>query len=61
MAQGLGIREFLEYILHHLETTSMVEQYNGLCKTNQGTSLVAQWIRICLTIQETQARSLVKE
>ena len=30
-------------------------------KTISGTSLVAQWLRICLPMQETQVRTLVRE
>ena len=33
----------------------------GLLKHNLGTSLVAQWQRICLPMQGTQVRSLVQE
>ena len=37
-------------------------KYRGFPKNSErGASLVAQWIRICLPMQETQVRSLVRE
>ena len=49
-----------------LSPTSSVKSLNGFTfflkkETMSGTSLVAQWLRICLPMQWTQVRALVRE
>ena len=45
----------------HLDTQSASSDWSTQLKHDQGTSLVVQWLRICLPMQGTQVRSLVWE
>ena len=45
----------------HLDTQSASSDWSTQLKHDQGTSLVVQWLRICLPMQGTQVQSLVGE
>ena len=68
----LGVRVIcIRYLTLHKHTytqipISILEQFKCLIDffqkaTYGGTSLVAQWLRICLPMQETQVQALVRE
>ena len=44
-----------------LESVILNIIYNNLLKSSAGTSLMVQWLRICLPMQGTRVRSLVGE
>ena len=57
---------FLLELLTNITVTFLTKQGNShylilFFKTQSGASLVAQWLRICLPMQGTQVRSLVRE
>ncbi|KAJ8787793.1 hypothetical protein J1605_005695 [Eschrichtius robustus] len=48
-------------IYANLEPQSVVNPQKCFVKSDDGTSLVAQWLRICLPMQGTRVRALVCE
>ena len=47
-------------MLEELKTQTLTFAY-GVSRSRERASLVAQWLRICLPMQRTQARALVRE
>ena len=53
--------EFITSIKKVIAVLGRLFYVTWLRKTSLGTSLVVQWLRICLAIQQTQVRPLVEE